>query len=181
MVWEWSVCLFGRSLWSRGASVHGSESGGRTWVELSEDVLWDTLKHFLGENSQQSPSDFEWLEDGTVLVVTFKKRSQKIACHWSVRPLSYLRILQLTLRDECLLELIQKLQIEQVIGWQSLLTDDSLHGLHVLTNCIVSILKDVFWLDSCADWIADLENDPKLDLHTGSRRRRDLCESCPHQ
>ncbi len=45
-----------------------------------------------------------------------------------------------TLSDEVLLNLLQELQVEKVIRSEGLLTNHSLHGLHILTNGIVSIL-----------------------------------------
>lgn len=48
----------------------------------------------------------------------------------------------LTLSNEILLKLGQELQIKQVLRGQSLLTDDSLHGLDIFTDGIAGVLVD---------------------------------------
>lgn len=45
------------------------------------------------------------------------------------------------LRDKVLLELDQELQVQQIVGGQRLLTDDGLHGLHVLADGVTSVLQ----------------------------------------
>lgn len=82
-------------------------------VEFSENGSWNSLKHLFREDTQQLPSDVQRLEDGAVLIVA--------------------------LSDEILLEFSQELQIQQVIGRKSLLTDDSLHGLNVLSDGVASV------------------------------------------
>ena len=46
-----------------------------------------------------------------------------------------------TLRDEVLLKLAEELEIEEIIWCQGFLPDDSLHGLDIFTDGIVSILQ----------------------------------------
>jgi hypothetical protein len=48
-----------------------------------------------------------------------------------------------TLRNEILLKLLQELKVEKILWSQSLLTDHSLHSLHILTDGIASILEGV--------------------------------------
>lgn len=86
-----------------------------SWVEFRERGGGYTLQHLLGEDTEQLPTDVQRFEHCAVLVVT--------------------------LRDEVLLELRQELQIQQVVGCQGFLTHYGLHGLHVLTNGVASILK----------------------------------------
>lgn len=47
---------------------------GISWVELCENRSRNTLEHFLGEDTEQLPADVQRLEDGTVLVVTLKRK-----------------------------------------------------------------------------------------------------------
>ncbi len=45
-----------------------------------------------------------------------------------------------TLVDEVGLKLLQKLEGEEILRCQRLLTDDGLHGLHILANGVAGIL-----------------------------------------
>uniref|UniRef100_A0A182QVN8 Uncharacterized protein n=1 Tax=Anopheles farauti TaxID=69004 RepID=A0A182QVN8_9DIPT len=101
----------------RGTRTFGGEHSGLVArvarVELGQDRGRDTLEHLLREDTQQLPADVERLEHGTVLVVA--------------------------LRDEVLLELGQELQVQQIVRREGFLTDDSLHGLHVLADGVASV------------------------------------------
>lgn len=39
-------------------------------IEFSQNGSWNTLKHLLGEDTQQLPADVQGFEDSAVLVVT---------------------------------------------------------------------------------------------------------------
>lgn len=89
-------------------------------IELCQNGGRDTLQHLLGENAEQLPADVQRFVYWTVLVVT--------------------------LRDEVLFEFRQELQVQEVIGRQRLLTYYGLHGLHVLSNGVASVLQTFyFW------------------------------------
>lgn len=49
---------------------------------------------------------------------------------------------RLTLGDELLLELLQKLQVEQVIGRERLFPHHRLHRLHILPDGVAGVLRD---------------------------------------
>mmetsp|Transcript_44392 Transcript_44392/g.74728 ORF Transcript_44392/g.74728 Transcript_44392/m.74728 type:complete len:361 (+) Transcript_44392:445-1527(+) len=73
--------------------------------------LWRDLgKHFWTEGSHNMPAQIQRRENVTVVSES--------------------------LPQELLLELFQEFLVQQVIGGQSLLTDDSLHGHHILANSI---------------------------------------------
>jgi len=86
---------------------------GISGVELSEGGGWDTLQHLLGEDTEQLPANVQRFKYGPVLVAA--------------------------LCDEGLLKLGEELQVEKIIRGKSLLTNNSLHGLHILTNGITGI------------------------------------------
>jgi hypothetical protein len=46
---------------------------------------------------------------------------------------------QQTLVDEALLELLQELEVQEILRGQGLLTDDGLHGLHVLADGVARV------------------------------------------
>mmetsp|Transcript_9018 Transcript_9018/g.30566 ORF Transcript_9018/g.30566 Transcript_9018/m.30566 type:complete len:578 (+) Transcript_9018:341-2074(+) len=82
-------------------------------VELLEDLLRDALEELLGEGPEEAPGEVEGVEDGAVLVGP--------------------------LRNELLLELVEELEVEVVLGRERLLADDGLHGHHVLADGVVCI------------------------------------------
>ena len=49
-----------------------------SWIELSEGRLGDSLQHFLRENAEKLPPDVQGLLDGSVLVVTLRKKEKGI-------------------------------------------------------------------------------------------------------
>jgi hypothetical protein len=46
-----------------------------------------------------------------------------------------------TLVDEGLLKLVEELEVEEIFRCEGLLTDDGLHGLHVLADGVASVLN----------------------------------------
>lgn len=89
---------------------------GVPWVEFRESAGWDSLEHFLGENSQQLPANVQWFKHRAVLVAA--------------------------LRDEVLLEFRQELQIEQIVWRQRFLSYDGFHCLHVFSDGVTSVLEN---------------------------------------
>ena len=83
-------------------------------IEFGQSAGRNAFQHLLGEDAQQLPANVERLEDGAVLVVA--------------------------LRDKVLLELGQKLQIEQIVRSESFFADDGLHGLHVFADSVTGVL-----------------------------------------
>lgn len=43
-------------------------------IEFSQNGGWNTLKHLLGEDTEQLPADVQGFEDSAVLVVTLQER-----------------------------------------------------------------------------------------------------------
>ena len=86
---------------------------GLAGVELVEDLLGDTLEHLTGEGTAETPGDVERVEDVAHLVRLLGK--------------------------EALLKLCEELEVQKVLGRQSLLSDDRLHGSDILADCIVGI------------------------------------------
>mmetsp|Transcript_45814 Transcript_45814/g.114867 ORF Transcript_45814/g.114867 Transcript_45814/m.114867 type:complete len:213 (-) Transcript_45814:915-1553(-) len=82
-------------------------------VELVEDLLRDTLEHLPGEGAAEAPCNVERVEDVTHLV--------RLLC------------------EEALLKLCEELEVEKVIGGESLLADDRLHGGNVLADGVVGV------------------------------------------
>eukprot|EP00050_Salpingoeca_kvevrii_P005899 m.286285 g.286285 ORF g.286285 m.286285 type:complete len:410 (+) comp11542_c0_seq1:188-1417(+) len=82
-------------------------------IELGERLVVDALEHLLGEEAEQLPANVERLEHGAVLI-------------WA-------------LVDELLLKLLEELEVQEILRAEGLLTDDGLHGLHILANGIACI------------------------------------------
>jgi hypothetical protein len=82
-------------------------------VVFRQNVGRNSLQHFLGEDTEQLPADVQRFEDCAVFVPS--------------------------LSDEVLLKLSKELQIEQIIGRESFLSDDGLHGLDVLADSVASV------------------------------------------
>ncbi|KAF1747742.1 hypothetical protein GCK72_024208 [Caenorhabditis remanei] len=97
--------------------------GSSTWVVLLEGALRDTFKHFTWEDTEELPSDVKRFEDGTVLVVSCKS----------------------------LLEFDEEFKVEQIIRRQGFLSDDSLHGLYVLSDSVTSVelVRNIRMVFSC--------------------------------
>lgn len=73
-------------------------------------------------------------------------------------------MLLLTLRDEVLFKLLEKLQVQQIISSKGLFTDHSLHGLYIFPYSVAGILKTqeqiyTAWLitSTSAVWILKLD------------------------
>lgn len=43
-------------------------------IEFSQNGGWNTLKHLLGEDTEQLPANVQGFEDSAVLVVTLRER-----------------------------------------------------------------------------------------------------------
>ena len=86
------------------------------WIEFCESSGWNSLQHFLREDTEELPSNVKGLEDSTIFVAA--------------------------LRNEVLFEFREEFEIEQVIRRQSFLSHDSLHSLNVLADSVTSILKN---------------------------------------
>lgn len=73
----------------------------------------NTLEHLAGKEPEELPAEVQRFKDGPVLV--------------------------LALVDKRLLKLVEKLEIQEVLRGQGLLTDDSLHGLYILANSVAGV------------------------------------------
>lgn len=91
---------------------------GVSRIEFRKCASWDSLKHFLGEDSQKLPADVQRLEDRAVFVAT--------------------------LRDEVLLKLRQEFQVQQIVRRQRLFSHDGFHRLDVFSNSVTCVLKNIF-------------------------------------
>jgi hypothetical protein len=100
-----------------------------------------------------------------------------------------------TLADESALELLEELEVEQILRGQSLLSDDSLHGLHILSDGVASILKQYIGRNSQSN-VKDQTDRAHIpppgnsqpinkqtatvnDVPAGWKRHRGHGESCP--
>lgn len=87
-----------------------------------------------------------------------------------------------TLTHELLLELVEELECELVLGRERLLSDDSLHGRRVATNGVLGILKGCPLMSVPATHTATDPHHPAAkDAPAGSRRHRGPCGSAPRQ
>ena len=84
-------------------------------TELVEGLKVDTLERLAWEGTQQRPGEVERAVNVAGLVVT--------------------------LSDELVLELVEKLEVEQILRCERLLTNDRFHRLHVLADGVVGILQ----------------------------------------
>lgn len=82
-------------------------------VELVELLWTDTLELLTWEGTEKSPGDIQSVDDVTIVI-------------WS-------------LSDEGLLELSQEVEVEVILSSQGFLSDDGLHGRHVLSDGIIGI------------------------------------------
>lgn len=106
--------------------------GGLARVPLVEGLLGDTVEHLLREDTEELPCCVEGVEDGTLLVSTWR------GCQWMLSMLTWRGSCH-TLRNESPLKLVQELERELVLGTQSLLTNNGLHGCCITTNGVLGV------------------------------------------
>lgn len=121
------LLLVGRGRGSNSLLGSSTISG----IVLLDGLLGDTLKHLLGECPEQGPGQVQGLEDISGLIVSWL---QMVSVSVKMREWWY------TLSKEFVFKLLQELEVEAILLCHSLLSDDSLHGLHILTSGIVGIL-----------------------------------------
>lgn len=84
-------------------------------IKFCESAGRNSLKHFLGEDSQKLPADVQRFEHRAIFVAA--------------------------LRDKVFLELWQEFQVQQIVRCQRFLSHDSFHSLHVFSNGITRVLR----------------------------------------